>query len=538
MSKTKNLNENPHLQETYSTSQAVINYYLVLMFTVFPLFASNAYFNIRHDKYYFFLILTGIVAAAEAIMILFARIDKNKYNSPEMTVTNGTSNSKFSFTDWAMIALLVVCFVSAVFSANTTDALFGAPNGRNNGLLLIALYAAIYFVITRRYCYMEYVFVALAAGSAVVYLLSVLNFHYIDPLGMYQNLNAETIEDFTSTIGNKNLMSSYICVMLPVTITMSVHTGKKGYRLIYLISSALGFTSLMTADSDSGILGIGIFLVVMLIWYSRRIARLKRYFLCLSVMFLSAKALSLLTFILKNLFGCKTKELDSFQKLFVESNTGFIIITVAAAITVALYLLDKKNPNIVLSKAVPVTLCVIFGLAVISAIFAVVFFSCIDTQTDLGGFASILRFDEHWGTHRGFMWIKTFDIFGDCSIFQKLFGTGPDTYYYAFKPYFGELMQFGDTSTNAAHNEYLNYLITIGVFGLTAYMSVVAGAVSRAVKKSFSNPLAIVFVSAVICYSVQAVVNIAQPITTPLFILFVALSEAVSRNNTCSVLTN
>ena len=92
-------------------------------------------------------------------------------------------------------------------------------------------------------------------------------------------------------------------------------------------------------------------------------------------------------------------------------------------------------------------------------------------------------------------------------------------------------MKFGDTSTNAAHNEYLNYLITIGAAGLIAYLSVVGGAIVRA-EKSFSNQLSIVCVSAVICYSVQAVVNIAQPITTPLFILFVALTEAVSRRNT------
>ena len=98
-------------------------------------------------------------------------------------------------------------------------------------------------------------------------------------------------------------------------------------------------------------------------------------------------------------------------------------------------------------------------------------------------------------------------IFGDASFFQKLFGTGPDTFHYAFSPYFTELMKYGDSSTNAAHNEYLNYLITIGAFGLIAYLSVVGGTIAGAIKKSFSNPLSIVCVSAVICYSVQVVVK-------------------------------
>ena len=532
MSNPKNTTETPRLVEKYSTRHAVLNYYLVLMFTVFPLFASNAYFNIRHDKYYFFLALSGVVIIAEAVLIYFAYYGNKNDSSPEMTVSNGGLPTKFSFTDWAMLALLVVCVISTIFSKQSTDALFGSLNGRNNGLVLIVFYVGIYFVITRCYYFMEYVFVALAAGSAVVYLLSVLNFCYIDPLGMYAQLDAKTIEDFTSTIGNKNLMSSFICVMLPVVITMSVHTKKTMFSIIYLVSAALGFMALMTADSDSGILGIGVFLVVMLIWYSRRISRLKRYLLCLTVMLASAKLLRFFTAFLMQFFGCKTKEIDEFQKLFVESDIGFVLIGVAAVITGVLYIIDMKKPNLTLSKAVPIVLGSLFAAAVIAILSAVVYFSVVDTETKLDGFLSILRFDESWGTHRGFMWIKSFDIFGDASFFQKLFGTGPDTFHYAFSPYFTELMKYGDSSTNAAHNEYLNYLITIGAFGLIAYLSVVGGTIAGAIKKSFSNPLSIVCVSAVICYSVQAVVNIAQPITTPLFILFVALTEAVSRSNT------
>lgn len=531
MSNNKNKQDSRRLHEAYLTRHAVINYYLMLMFTVFPLFASNAYFNIRHDKFYFFLALTGIVIIAEGIMIYFAMSDEKKSSSPDMVADSNTVYSKFSFTDYAMLALLVVSFISTVFSNHLTTAIIGEPDGRNNGLLLIAFYVGIYFVITRCFYFKEYVFIALAAGSGLVYLLSVLNFHYIDPLGMYIQLDAKTIENFTSTIGNKNLMSSFICVMLPVVITMSVHTKKTAYRIIYLASAALGFMALMTADSDSGILGMGVFLVVMLIWYSRRITRLKKYFLCLTVMFCSAKVLRLLTILLSVLFNCKSKEIDEFQKLFVTSNLGYVIVAVCAVITGILYVIDIKKPNIVLTKAVPVILGSIAALVVIAILSAVVYFSCFDTQTELNGFWSILRFNEKWGTHRGYMWIKSFDAFGNLSIFKKIFGTGPDTFYYAFAPYFGGLFKYGDTSTNAAHNEYLNYLVTIGISGLTAYLAAVGGSIARAVKKAFSNPLSIVCVSAVICYSVQAVVNISQPITTPLFILFVALTETVSRGN-------
>ena len=51
-------------------------------------------------------------------------------------------------------------------------------------------------------------------------------------------------------------------------------------------------------------------------------------------------------------------------------------------------------------------------------------------------------------------------------MWQKLFGMGPDTFYFAFEPYFKELEEYGNSSTDAAHNENINYLITIGAAGL------------------------------------------------------------------------
>ena len=96
MSNIKKSNDNPKLAEKYSTRQAVLSYYLVLMFTVFPLFASNAYFNIRHDKYYFFIALSGVVIIAEAVLLYFAYYGNKKDSPPEMTVSDSSAFLKFS----------------------------------------------------------------------------------------------------------------------------------------------------------------------------------------------------------------------------------------------------------------------------------------------------------------------------------------------------------------------------------------------------------------------------------------------------------
>lgn len=113
-----------------------------------------------------------------------------------------------------------------------------------------------------------------------------------------------------------------------------------------------------------------------------------------------------------------------------------------------------------------------------------------------------------------------------------LFGSGCDTFYHVFSPHFDELLQrFGNSSTDCIHSEYLNYLVTQGIVGLVSYIGIVASAVVRAIKKSKDNLLLLVFAAPVVCYSVQAVVNIYQPITTPFLFIFVALCECAARGS-------
>lgn len=529
-SATPQKKQNTYKKPKYTVKEALVNYYLFIMFTLFPLFFSNKLFNIRHDKFYLFIIATGVLAVAEILIIATYSLDSiSAKSSPKGQIDKSPWYRTLSFTDCAVLAFLAVNIISTLLSDHPYEAFFGesqnvASAGRNNGLLLIIFYVIAYFVITRLFHYFEYLFVGFACASALVFILAILNFFYIDPLQMLSELNEHQQTIFTSTIGNINILSSFICIALPVMIAMSVHTQKNSLRALYLAASGIGFTALMVADSDSGILGIGVFFVIYLIWYSRRIDRLKRYFLSITVMLIFSKLLRLFSLIMND----HIKGMNSYQSFFVYSNASCILLAVIGIITAALYLIDYKKPNITLSKAVPITLSIIFALAVAAVISIVVYFSCIDTTTELGSLSKVLRFNDKWGTHRGFMWIRSMWIFGDFSFVHKIFGCGPDTLYFAFSPYFDDLQKFGDSSTNTVHNEYINYLITVGITGLLAYLAIVGGAIARAVRAAKQNPLAIVCASAVICYSAQAIVNISQPITTPLFIIFIALCEAIS----------
>ena len=499
-------------KSTLSPRQKVVGAYLTLMFGVFPLFCTDGFFNIRHDRYYFFLALSGALLAFWGITWLGG--DRKN------------SIGRLHVTDWAMLGFLGVCIVSTVFSIAPVQALLGTA-GRNNGLLLMAVYVGIYFAVSRYGRPGPVVFAALGIVSAFVSVLTVLNFFSLDPLGMLEELSVADKKIFFSTIGNKNLLSGYLCITLPVLTVIFIEDSRKWLRILALCCLAPGFAALMAADSDSGLLGLGSFGVVYVIRYIRHPAKLKRFFLVMTVMLLSARLLQPISAIP----ALEAKTMSHLQQFFVYSVPGIALLLIVAAVTVTLEILDRKRPELVLPKWVCTATITLFGAIFIAVAVSVIILT-LNPKIPARGLWQHLRLDYTWGTNRGFIWSKTMEIFWEFSLWRKLFGSGPDTFYYTFQPYFEELTNYWTSSTNAAHNEYLNYLITVGILGASAYCTALISGVVRCFRSIKQQPEGAVYCAAAICYGAQALVSIAQPITTPLLIIFLALCAGTENPQT------
>ena len=501
--------------------QLGLQIYLLLMFTVFPVFCTDGFFNIRHDRYHLFLFLTlGALAIVWLLWLTQAQTQKKSY-ALRMAETGGKPwYLRLSLVDWGMIGFLLCCIGSTVLSKYPQDALWGTA-GRNNGLLLMAVYVTVYFTVSRCGEYRGFVFLGLGITTGFVSLVAVMNFFSLDPLNMLEPLGDRDKLRFFSTIGNKNLLSAFLCITVPALVTWFVHSRDKVTCWLYPLISALGFAAMMAADSDSGFLGMGVFAAVSLIWYARDPGKLKRFLLTLTLMLLSAR-----------LLGCipgENKGMGALQSFFVYSYGSLFLLGMLAVQTVLLYILHHKMPGRELSPVLQWTLVGAFGLGVLACLGLTAYFTVMDPEVPLEFPWTLFRISDRWGTNRGFMWRKSLEIFSQASLPEKLLGTGPDTFYYAFRPYFNELLRLGDSSTNAAHNEYLNYLITVGALGLGCYLMAVMGALFRGLRSAGGDPARAAAFAAVLCCAAQALVNIAQPITTPLFILFLAICAGVKR---------
>ena len=118
----------------------------------------------------------------------------------------------------------------------------------------------------------------------------------------------------------------------------------------------------------------------------------------------------------------------------------------------------------------------------ISTVLLCIWATWIEPTKELSGFFQYFRLDYSWGSNRGYAWHWAILMFINGSLKIKLFGAGPDTAYLMYiSNYKNEMDANLPYYFKSPHNEYLNYLVTVGLVGLFAYMAIVI----TAVKKSF-----------------------------------------------------
>lgn len=128
--------------------------------------------------------------------------------------------------------------------------------------------------------------------------------------------------------------------------------------------------------------------------------------------------------------------------------------------------------------------------------------------------------DGEYGTKRMFIWTKTLEIVPK----NLLHGVGIDNFYYAFG---NAPIAKGRWFFDKAHNEYLQVLITEGIFSLISYLAFFAIIVIRAIKENYKHSQ-IYLILPVLGYLAQAFFNISVIEVAPLFYIFLGL--AVTRN--------
>ena len=142
----------------------------------------------------------------------------------------------------------------------------------------------------------------------------------------------------------------------------------------------------------------------------------------------------------------------------------------------------------------------------------------------LGRLDDLLVFNDDWGTYRGTAWRITAESWLAQPVWRKLFGVGPGMMHTAVAQWAGADITERMRTFYAAHNEYLELLLTTGVAGLAAWLWFVIAHLRKAAHNWLRPGVAPVTL-ALVSYLAHAVISIRVSMIFPEIMLLFALLQ-------------
>ena len=473
--------------------------YLFGILCCLPLVIHNGYYDITETKTVCFAVSAGVC------LVLFVLFGGDVF--AEKVKKTVKRQQKLLPTDTAFLLFFVSFAVSALLS-DYRKAVFLGQNGRYQGVLTVLAYLAVYFAVSLRFKKSAVITAGAALAFSAVCIFAALNAFGFDPLGIYLELNDKNKAQFLTTIGNVNFYGSYVCLLFPTVIFGFCVSQKKAFTVFFALCASAGAAGAVFTASESFAVGFAAALAVMPVFLFDNRKALRRF----------ASGGIFLIWFMKLILLIYEKRADTLVKPSVLLKT-FLNPAFAAAVTVllaALLILTRGG------RQAPAKLKKIYLIAAAALVFLIIAaFVAANTflkNSDLGALEQYLKITDSWGTNRGRTWKYCIDKFGDYSFGEKLFGKGPET-----------LSMLTDNSgmyktkhLDQAHNEFLHYLMTVGIAGLASYLALIGGTVRAVLKELKNEPLAQALLCGCIGYWAQSFFNIAQPFSTPAMFAFIA----------------
>ena len=171
-------------------------------------------------------------------------------------------------------------------------------------------------------------------------------------------------------------------------------------------------------------------------------------------------------------------------------------------------------------------------IAALALLVLVLIYTNFIADTDsLGDLAQYLVFNDAWGTDRGYCWRIGMESYLKQPFLHRLFGFGPDTYGILTWNFRSDSIKNLGVYYESAHNEFLQYLVTIGPVGTAAYILFLAGAVRKMLRRQKELPWLLAPAAAVLAYNIQAIINIGMPIVTPIMWAMIGIGLAGCRKD-------
>ena len=503
--------------------------YIFLVMVVMPFYHTNGYSKIGTNKYEFFEMITQkmtwffvpVLLAYGIYLLIKWRRDKS-IGKIDLSVTD-----KFAILYGAAV------LISYVFSpykelSRYGDAWQGA-SGWYTGALSQLTFVASYLIVSRFW-----------KGTALLKLLFpvvtiVFGLGYLNRFGVYPITMEAANPQFISTIGNMNWYCGYlVTVFFSIVGFWMVSRLQSLWKWPLMLLVVLGFGTLVTQGSASGIFVLVVMLVALYLFSMRRGEYMEQFWLLCSMLFLAC----IITFGVRILFPEAITFQDSLMNLLTYTWLPIPLLLTSVGIWAAVHKLNQK-------KMYPVKIFERIGyigaglaiLIVIGYFFLLILNTVkpgsIGALSEMGAFV----FNGAWASNRGATYMAGMQTFLDQNIVGKLFGVGPDCMaMHIYTKGSEELkavltQQFGAAVLTNAHCEWLTVLANTGIAGAIGYIGMVVSAIVRFLKERDKNAVVFACGLGLLAFTVNNIFSFQQAMNTTTMFLVLGIGEALHKQS-------
>lgn len=520
MGKQKTVQKDAFADSCASIISGVISVFLFVLVMGLSLYVHDSYFDILESKFKWysgsFLLMLGIAFVLGLVML---GIDWKEYrgeHSRKLFSGLKPQNWKQTFgpADAAVILFWLISLISTCQSRYRYEAFWG-NEGRYSGLFLMTLYVVMYFVVSRFWKFQGWVIHVFLLAGMLVCGLGITDYFRMDLMGFRVRIKPEQAYIFVSTIGNINTYTAYIAVIMGAAAGIFALSEKRWEQIWSYLCMVVSFMAIIMGSSDNAYLAVGALFALLPLLLFRKKSGVVRYLVMVSTFATVMQVIDFLNYTYEN----TVVGLGGLFQILTDM-PGLLPLTVMLwGITAVVYscLMRKKTKQgDEIRRRLQQAWLVFLAVALCVAVYMFIDANMLGNGARYGSFANYLVFNDGWGTNRGYVWRKSMEAYSKFFFAHKLFGYGPDTFgILTTKSVFADMVEVTGQIFDNAHNEYLQYLVTIGPIGLLAYLVFLVSACRRMLHCNFKREYVVACALAVICYCFQAVVNLNLPITAP-----------------------
>lgn len=418
---------------------------------------------------------------------------------------------------WALAAFAGTTLLATCLSLSPLSSVWGL--GSYYGGLMMVLFTAVGYLAVRAFAPekgMDFLVGCTGVTVIIVTVLYVCNIFNIDPIGSYENTAVVERAQFFSTLGQKDFNAGYMSVALPLVFYAFLTAKGRARTIGYAIPATFGALALAVVDAEGLTLGIGAAMMILACHKDFDTKKMRRGAI-VGVMFFAWAAW--MHYMRRSVYTQGgTSLLAKFGEIRLALPLGLACLLIWAGLA---WRAHKGKPEISLCLLGRVMTAVVLGGGVLVFLLA----NLVPGFPSLGKLDNFFVFNDDWGTYRGTAWRAAWGAWADAPLWRKLVGYGPGMMHQAVEAWAGDDYTARMKTFYAAHNEYLEQLLSTGLLGLAAWVAFIVSHLRRGFAHWKNSGVAPVML-ALCSYLVQAIVSIRVSMIFPEVMLLFSLLAA------------